>query len=265
MVFRFVLTPRWIVSHVLVAALIVGCVFAGVWQLSRLDDRKAQNRLIEARSELAPVDILTMGAGGDLDPDNFVPPYDTVDWIPVTATGQFNRPEEVLVRNRPRSGSPGRWVLTPLELGGGVAVIVNRGWLPQALDVDHPRPEADPPTGEVTVTGWLRPSEQASGLQVSDPVDGVLLSVARPNIERLDQQTESTLLSVFIQLESLSENGSPLESGLPLPVPLPPLDQGPHLSYAVQWFIFATIGFFGYPLVLSRLGRSRANRPAVSR
>lgn len=264
---RFALSPRWIVSHVLVAALIVGCVFAGLWQLDRLGERKDQNRVIEARSALAPVDVLTMGAGAALDPDNFVPPFDTVDWIPVTATGVFNRGEEVLVRNRPRDGAPGRWALTPLELnatsrgtGSGVAVIVNRGWLPQAIEVDTDRPEIDPPTTEVTVTGWLRPSEQAQGLQVKDPPDGVLLSVARPNIERLDQQTESELLPVFIQMETLAVDGTPTEGGLPAPLPLPALREGPHFSYAVQWFVFATIGFFGYPLVLWRLGRNRSSR-----
>ena len=41
----------------------------------------------------------------------------------------------------------------------------------------------------------------------------------------------------------------------PEPVPAPTLDEGPHLSYAVQWFIFTTVAVVGYPLILRRRAR----------
>jgi hypothetical protein len=49
--------------------------------------------------------------------------------------------------------------------------------------------------------------------------------------------------------------------GLPERVPLLPLNDGPHLSYAIQWFIFATIGVAGYPLLMA--GRSSAEAGSI--
>lgn len=72
----------------------------------------------------------------------------------------------------------------------------------------------------------------------------------------------------------LAETSEPPEAGMVTPdepstnaaadpdrtlhrVPLPELSEGPHLSYAVQWFIFATIALVGYPLVLRRVIQRR--------
>ena len=53
------------------------------------------------------------------------------------------------------------------------------------------------------------------------------------------------------------ESGSGVGTGeIPFGLPAPPLDEGAHLGYAVQWFVFFTIGLIGYPLVLVRLARS---------
>ena len=38
----------------------------------------------------------------------------------------------------------------------------------------------------------------------------------------------------------------------PAPVPVPTMDEGPHFSYAVQWFIFSTVAVVGYPLILRK-------------
>ena len=51
---------------------------------------------------------------------------------------------------------------------------------------------------------------------------------------------------------------SPADADVLVPVPQPELDAGPHRSYAVQWFIFATIGLVGYPLILRRVARDRS-------
>jgi surfeit locus 1 family protein len=52
---------------------------------------------------------------------------------------------------------------------------------------------------------------------------------------------------------------------LPVVLPEPELDEGPHLSYAVQWFVFATIAAVGYPLVLRRLSRRGPGRSRPSK
>jgi cytochrome oxidase assembly protein ShyY1 len=55
----------------------------------------------------------------------------------------------------------------------------------------------------------------------------------------------------------LAEQQPDLAGDALTPVPLPPLDDGPHLSYAIQWFIFSTIALVGYPLILRRHARGR--------
>lgn len=101
------------------------------------------------------------------------------------------------------------------------------------------------------MTGFVRPTETATGLQIEDPEDGVLTSVARPNLARLGQQMPYPLLPVFIQMDQVDPQGG----DLPVAVDLPPLGNGPHLSYAMQWFIFTLIALVGYPLILRRVAR----------
>ena len=52
----------------------------------------------------------------------------------------------------------------------------------------------------------------------------------------------------------------------PVPVPPPTLDEGPHLSYAVQWFIFAAAVLLGWVLAVRRsiAAHRRAATPHVT-
>ncbi len=66
--YRFALRPRWIVSHLLVAALVVTMVSLRFWQLRRLEDKRHHNRLVERRTSqpVAPVArVLPSGTGAD--------------------------------------------------------------------------------------------------------------------------------------------------------------------------------------------------------
>ncbi len=247
--YAFAFSPKWIASHILVGALIVTMVAACLWQLSRRAEVAERNEQIRARSEMATEPI-----------EDLVPPNLTyadgpaLEFRVVEATGTFDRNQEVLVRNRSYQGAPGSWTLTPLVLDDGRAVLVNRGWIPRSYEADASRPEVDPPTGEATVIGWVRPTEVRRGLNVADAPDGVLTSVARPDIVRLQRQIDYELLPVFIQAEAVE----PSTGALPEPVGLPPLDGGPHLSYAMQWATFSLIAIVGYPMILRRVARGQA-------
>ena len=66
----------------------------------------------------------------------------------------------MVVRYRTRDGAPGIDVVVPLVTADGTALLVDRGWM--ATDnsgADPPTPAS--PSGEVTVTGWVR--QDASG------------------------------------------------------------------------------------------------------
>jgi cytochrome oxidase assembly protein ShyY1 len=71
----------------------------------------------------------------------------------------------------------------------------------------------------------------------------------------LQKQVSESLYPVSVDLTSQD----PAQVGLlPVPVPPPVLDEGPHLNYAGQWFIFATLTVIVYPLLMRRVARNKA-------
>lgn len=248
----FLRAPKWIVSHVAVLALVLAMISAGIWQINRHGERADRNDLVRARSELAAVDIAAVApAGADASIG------EAEQFRRVTATGEFQVDDEVLIRNRTFEGAPGWWVLTPLVTADGTAVAVNRGWIPAGFEPGEPRPGTEPPTGTVTVVGFVQPARQAEGFQVADPSEGVLTSLARPDVARLAQQLDYPLSPVVFQLAP-DDFGERSDDELPFTLGLPALDAGPHASYAAQWFIFTTIALIGYPLILRRVSRGQA-------
>lgn len=256
--YAFALRPRWLLSHLLVAALIATMIGAMFWQVDRLGQRQDRNARITARTDLGVVSI------DELVPADFdAADVDLLEFRRVEATGEFSRGDEVLVRNRSLNGAPGTWALTPLRLDDGRGLVVNRGWLPAAIKPDDDRAEVDPPDGIVTVVGYLRLSEVATGFQVPDPAAGRLASLARPDIARLDQQVDASLLPVWLQVESFA-GPADTDRGLPAQLELPPLSDGPHRGYAMQWAIFSLIGLIGYPMILRRVATTRAKERSVA-
>jgi surfeit locus 1 family protein len=122
----------------------------------------------------------------------------------------------------------------------------------------------------VTVQGLVRTSEERGRFGPSDPGDGRLGQLARADIGRLDAQVPYDLLPAYVQLVRSSPaepaaEPSPASGTPPLLVLGPPeLDEGPHLSYAIQWFIFATIAAVGYPILLRRVAADEARERAFA-
>lgn len=243
---RRFLRPWWVVSHVLVLALVVVLINLGSWQLRRLEERQDLNALQAERTAAAvvAVDVVAAeipGAGGP----------EGVEYRVVEVTGRYRVADEVAVRNRTLGGRPGVWLLTPLVLADGPALVVNRGWVPQSSSDPAARPPTPAPDGEVIVRGVVRVSEQRSGLGVADPAGGRLASLARPDIARYAAQLDYPVYPFYLQLNSQD----PPPGDYPLMVALPAPTDGPHLGYAVQWFIFSAIATVGYPLVLRYVSR----------
>lgn len=252
--YRFALRPLWLLSHLLVIAGIIGMLFAGSWQLQRLDERRELNATVEARvvQALDPfttaVDDVAFGAG------------DEIEYRSVRIEGVYRPADEVLVANRSLQGSPGFWVLTPLETTDGHVVAVNRGWVPFGIGDDGLDAVAAPPSGPVAVEGIVRTSQTAAGLQVADDDVGTLDVLNRPDLGRLQQQLDYVILPMYVDLQVQIPAQA---DGIPVPLEPPDLGEGPHLGYAVQWFIFAVIGIIGYPLVLRHVAR-RKQREALA-
>lgn len=247
--YRFLGRPRWILSHLFVLAVVVAFVSAGLWQLRRLDERRDRNAVAMERTEDPVVAVEQL-----LDPGATTADVTANVFRRVEAEGAYVPAEQVLVRNRTLGGSPGYWVLTPLELEDGRAVVVNRGWVPFGeTDPDGGGAEYPPPEGPVRVSGTLQESQRREGLGAADPAEGRLSTLSRVDVARLGAQSERELLGGYIDLVSQD----PPPGALPTPVDPPELGEGPHLGYAVQWFIFTTVVVVGYPLALRRIGRQR--------
>ena len=241
---RFWLRPKWIFGHLLCLFLVVVFISCGFWQLRRLHEKQDRNALIHAR-EQAPRTTLddALRDGGD-----------AAAYRRVRVEGRWDAEDTVLVRSRALDEQPGFHVLTPLVVGDE-AIVVNRGFAPLGGGSDeailsHVRPA----NGEtVVVDGLLRASESRGSIGPQDP-SGRQLVVNRVDVPRLQQQVDARLVPVYLQLTG----SDPPPGDLPRILPLPTTDEGPHRSYAVQWFIFATVGIVGWPLLLRKQSRDLA-------
>lgn len=246
--YRFLRTPKWIAGHVLALTAVVVFVACGFWQLDRLQHVRADNALQTARLAEAPAPLAEVLAEAGGDPE-------ALAYRRVTVTGSYDVAEEVLLSTRPYQGNPGHRLLTPLvPASGGQAVVVDRGWVP--LDLDQPPVrEAAPaePGTTVTVSGILLAPEESSGFGPRTQ-EGEVDYLGHVDVGRLQQQVDEPLVPAYV----LAQTQDPAPPGqLPVPGELPVQDEGPHLNYAGQWFLFATVVLVGYPLLLQRTARER--------
>ncbi|MET0161871.1 MAG: SURF1 family protein [Microbacteriaceae bacterium] len=223
----------WLGLTVLVALV---CCALGTWQFARRAEAQAEIAKVEANYDREPVPFAEELAAVDSWDEQ-------QEWTPVVVEGEYLVDDEMLVRNRPRAGRVGYEVLTPLRLADGTIFIVNRGWIPSAgLNRASEVPAA--PTGEVEVVARLKPTEpQIAGR--TDP-EGTN-QVATIRLEGIDERLGGGVhTSAYGQL--VSEDPEPAEQAQLAARPV--LDEGPHLSYALQWFVFATLAFIGYGYLL---------------
>lgn len=237
-----------------VVVLVVAMVAAGFWQLRRLDDKRAYKSLVEDRQ-----DQVAVAVGDLLRPDQGVddPLVDDVLYRTVTATGTYLDDATVVVENRTLNSASGAWVLTPLVLDDGTAAVVNRGFIGFDRQGDIAAPPA--PGGVVSVEGLVFPSQTRGRFGPTDPADGELEVLARVDIDRYEAQLDVDVLPAYIQAVSSEPPEAAAVDGSPQLVALgpPATDEGPHLAYAAQWFIFTTIAAGGYLLLLRKVAGER--------
>lgn len=255
--YRFLLKPRWILSHLFVLGMVVLMINLGIWQLHRLQERKGFNADLRAAAAQPAQSI------GALLPDGAVATHEQVESVryrSASASGRYLVDQQVLVTNRTQNSAPGYWVLTPLDLGDGTALVVNRGWIPYAYTADGSWSDFAPPSGTVTITGAIQqPQVRSTGIVPGpkDPSEGTLRTFARVDIARLDQQVDEALLPLYVDLQTQTP-AQPETPGLPAVLPAPDFtDEGPHFSYAMQWFMFSAMTLIVYPLLLRRLAHRR--------
>ncbi|WP_243225783.1 SURF1 family protein [Microbacterium sp. CIAB417] len=220
---------RW-GAYVLVAiGFAVACAFLSHWQFDRSESRSAQLALIEQNHDADPVPLADL-----LGPDGVLDPQD--EWRPVVLTGEYLADEQVLVRNRPHGGTSAFEVLVPFQDSEGRVFLVDRGWVPPG---EGESPDAVPaaPSGEVEVVVRLRPTEELPASGRSAP-EGQVPTIHVPTVAAALPQHD-VVTGAYGQL--VSEDPAPDEAlgGFDRPT----ADPGMNLSYAIQWILFAIMGF----------------------
>lgn len=238
--YGFLATRRWIALGTFIAALSILFVNLGLWQLRRWEERKSLNVVLAARMAEAPVPVEAAieAAGGDLE---------GLKYRPVLAVGRYEPAHEVRVRSQVFAGVAGYHLLTPLVFFRGSAVIVNRGWVGPETDMRS----VEPPEGTVEILGHLQLTQTPGPFGPYDPPEGVLSEVVRVDLDRLAKQMPWPLLPVY--LTAIDGN-----SGLPQPVPGPDTSaEGPHFTYAIQWFAFTGVALGGFVALVRRAGQGQ--------
>lgn len=251
-VYRFVLTRQWVCLTLIGLVLIPAMIKLGFWQFHRHEHRVAQNELIAKNLTDKPVPM-----GQVTSPGHTVPRADF--WRAVTATGTYDSAHEVVVRMRTSNdGKVGFQVVTPLVQDDGKVVLVNRGWVAGGDDPRAYPPVPAAPAGEVTVTGRLKADETSGDSGIKDrkglPDRQVMLINSAQQAEYLGKP----VLGGYLELTApVPADGSPEV------VAEPDHDSiGPHMAYAVQWWLF-TLGVpAGWIILVRREKRDREEAAA---
>ncbi|MFF8187499.1 SURF1 family protein [Microbacterium sp. NPDC016588] len=219
---------RWSMYVGIAILFAIACGFLSNWQFSRNADRSEQLQLVADNYDAAPVplaDLLAPGAQMN----------SADEWRPVRLEGRYLADEQLLVRNRAHGGTAAFEQLVPFRLVDGRTFLVDRGWLPPGNRQADPDEIPAPPSGDVVIEVRLRPEEAAptSG-RTAEPgqVPTINLGLVAEQTGPIEQGAYGLLMSE-----------SPAPATAPTPVDPPSNDPGPYLSYAVQWILFAVMGF----------------------
>ncbi len=240
--------PRWIAY--LLLAVLFGVLAAGLgqWQYGRYQEKAERRHVIEANYGAPPVALQAVLPGPR------TPLAHDDQWRRVSATGVYDADAEHLVRNRPQQGVFGYEVLVPLVLDDGTAVEVNRGWVPSARTAATRPDVPPPPAGEVTVTGWLRPSEPDLD---RDLPPGQLASIHLPGLQAA---TGLDLVQAYLILET---EDPAVER--PAALAAPDVRLGSHFAYALQWWITVPVGVVLVLVMARQHAQDESGRPARER
>lgn len=229
--YRFLASTRWVGWLVLVAIFATACISLGNWQANRREQVLTGIERVNRNYFATPV------TGQDaLDKFNQLP--EEKIWMTVSLTGTYLTDDTYIVRNRVKAGRPGYEVLVPFKTTSGEVVILDRGYLPIGdKESGHPDSVPVPPSGQVNVKARLKPSEIR--LDRGAP-DGQLASIQLEDYAgHLDYEIAQGAYGIMYE-----EDPAPTDA--PQPLDTPDMDEGPHLSYEIQWYIFGVLAFVGF-------------------
>lgn len=223
---------KWILGTILVLFGIAILIRLGIWQLDRLEQRRAFNSRVTEQIQQPTLKLTGSALRGDLE---------NMEYRSVDVTGVYDYSNQVALRNQVWRDQYGIHLITPLKIyGADQVILVDRGWIP-ADDMDPINWKKYDDVGIVEIKGVIRRSQIKPDFgRISDPIPETgekLFLWNLLNISQIEKQLTYKLLSIYIsQSPDNSSESLPYRQELQLD-----LTEGPHLSYAIQWFTFAGV------------------------
>lgn len=235
---------RWGGYIALVVVFTVACAGLSWWQWARRAETLDAINLVQNNWDSTPVAVTSL-----------IPTLDGWDaadeWRPVALHGSYLAQDALLVRNRPRDENPGFEQLVPLLLDDGTVFVVDRGWLPVGNAQDAPDHVPAPPTGEVSVVARIREGEPTIFGRTAPA--GQIATIHLPDVATLVGKP------TYTDTYGLMASETPASADpAPAAAEEPPPDEGPHLSYALQWILFGILAVGGLVWAYRREKRIQA-------
>jgi cytochrome oxidase assembly protein ShyY1 len=221
-------TRRMLTAIAFAVLFAASCSLLARWQWTRFEDKDARARAIETNYRAAPVPLPSVLA------DTRSILTEEQAWSRVIVSGRYAA-GTFYVRGRSLSNTAGMEILVPLQVGAGT-LLVDRGWVANGVDAATLPSVPATPDGQVTVVGWLKPSEDGSGKTLPS---GQLDSVSVPDAAA---QIGGDVYTAYLVLDSetTADGSTPAR---PTRLETPSTDRGPHFAYTIQWLMTALLGF----------------------
>lgn len=214
---------------IIALGLVFLCVVAANWQYTRGVDRHERNNVIEERIARSPIELNARDAK-----------LENNEWQSISTAGKFDSTQQILLRNRYSEGKYGYEVLTLFTSNSGEKFWVDRGWVQAGATATTAPVVTAVPNTEVSITGRFRlDSSLPRGSFFALPGNGEGL------VSELNAQSQLDTEKFYIDLLS----GSDPSLSPAVPAQLPPLSDGPHMAYALQWLFFGGLIIYGRILI----------------
>ena len=215
---------RWAPWFALVVLFSIATSLLSWWQFTRREERVERIAQVQANYDQDVVPYSSL---------NFDENLAQLEWRPVSVTGNYLPDQAVVVRNRPLAGRAGFLQLIPFQLEDGRVIAVERGWIAAGNPITTPAANPLPDGQSRELVLRIRAAEPSLGRGL---VEGQLASITPAEIIGLESSIIKTHYGRLV-----AEN--PASNQLPLAMPKPSLDEGNHLSYALQWVLFGLMAF----------------------
>ena len=200
----------------------------GVWQMDRREWKRGILELIAANQAAPPMPFDELVKGDPL----------RREYGRVRVSGTFLHDKEFYLAARSLKDKVGMQVVTPLQLGDGTIILLDRGWIPSEKKDPAKRTEGQLP-GKRELTGIVRRNQvKRQFAPDNDPAKNFWFHVDVPLMRQMAGGKPDPVLDTFFLEADATPNpgGVPVGGQTRLDIP------NDHLQYAITWFLIALAG-----------------------